>query len=626
MTDSIPLRDRYLALIDQIVETTLKGNIRSKEQVYQMLVQGISTGTGEMFDRCLEERVSATQSQLQTERDEMKKAKANRISRALQTIQGEWQRWEKENRVAGAIASAVSQIVTPPNGDRLSAFLRAIDPNQPQPLTLEQLQQLAKTLHQQMLQTSNPELERDLQQLLAGIAKGLESWQRLEGDLVSWMYERRQLGFEGVPGQSGPWALWAKKVNSAFPQALFNALSLNQSIPDLVSRHDTLEVSNLVELAVVLQCLQRGLIAWFDKLVYDSNVGAKLSISTFLTFAVIWSLLATSFNQAASFNSTTRDRLVNACFQITLQILRTFSQRDYFPLYGGIFASFSGSYLRNAIEYLNEPLRRVEGTQEKARILTLLAYSQRVVGQFEQAISFHEQALEIARTAGDRACEIANLNHLSRTYLDRKNYAEAINYSQRALILSRQTGDRLGEANALANYGYSEVLQAKEQMQVEPEVYEMAINYLEQGLQLSERVGERQSQSLCYTSLGIACIFLERPQEALQYLAKGLESAQYSGDLYLQGLNFAYIAQAYYSASILQKAVCYGSLGMYILEQIGASEWRQPAGLLTILQGQWGESFQVALKQSRQEIISFIGVDGYDHIPQLLENYQRSLQ
>ena len=122
------------------------------------------------------------------------------------------------------------------------------------------------------------------------------------------------------------------------------------------------------------------------------------------------------------------------------------------------------------------------------------------LGQYQRANQFHEQALEIARNAGDLPCEIANLNHLSRTCVSQKIYAEAINYSQRALILSRQAGDRLGEANALVNLGYSEVFQATLLEQIEPETYETAIRYLQQGLKLSEQLGEIQSQALCFSN------------------------------------------------------------------------------------------------------------------------------
>lgn len=622
MPEPTSLRDRYLALIDKIVEITLKGQIRSKEQVYQMLVQDIGTGTGEIFERCFGERLDATDNLLRNEKDEIKQAKANRSLRALKTIQGEWERWQKDNRVDREIASSIQQILTAESNGRLLAIFQIIDPNKEHPLTLDQLQQLSKSVHQQMLQTSNPETERDLQQITAGIAKGLESWQRLEPELVGWIYQPQQLGFAGSPEQNGPWAFWAKKVNSAFANALLQTISRDDSIVEFAAKQSNVELGTLLELAIILQCLQRALVTWFDKQVYDAKVSTKASISTYITFSVIWSQLASGFN-----NSTkSGEQLANACFQVTLQILRAFSQREYFPLYGGIFASFDGKALRHTLDYLDEPLRRVEGTQAKARILTLLGYSMQAAGAYERSILLHKQSLEIARMEGDKACEVANLNHISRNYVAQKNYQEAINYSQRALIMARQAGERQGEANALANLGYSEVFQARQLEEVEPEVYESAIGYLEQGLLLSEKLGDRQSQAFCSSSLGIAKIALENAAGAIEYLVKGWQAAQFSGDLYLQGLNLAYLAQAYYSLNQLEKAIFAGCLGMYTLEQIGAMEWRQSAGLLTILRGQMGaESFKQSLAKSRASIIPAIGVDGYDYIPELLEKYQQSI-
>lgn len=622
MSDSLPLRDRYLALIDEIVQTTLKGKIRSQQQVYQMLLEGVSPGTGEIFELALSDRITATQYQVDTQTDELKQAKATRSLRAIKTIRGEWQRWQEENRATEAIAAAIQEITTAYPEHRLTALLRVLDPNRTQSLNLQQIQQLSKALQQQA--QPDPDLY-PFQQLSEGITRGVASWQRLQDHLVSWMYDqsRGPLGFEGASGQRGPWALWAKQVSSPLPQALFHTLALNQSVTELAAQQSSINLSAWVELAVILQCLQRGLVTWFDQQAYDVKAGSKMSISTFLTFAVVWSQLANGFSQAVNRSANISKSLSDGCSQVMLQILRTFATREYFPLYGGIFASFSGDYLRDTLNYLDEPLRQVEGTQEKARILTLLGYSQRALGQYQQAESFHQQALEIARNAGDRPCEIANLNHLSRTCVAQKIYAEAINYSQRALILSRQGGDRLGEANALTNLGYSQVFQATLLEQIALETYETAIQYLQQGLKLSEQLGEIQSQALCFSSLGIAHLVLSQPQEAVKYLENGLQTAQYSGDLYLQGLNLANLAEAHYGLQNLEKAIYTGCLGMYLLEQIASKEWRQPAGLLVILRGQIGaEAFQTLLGQRRSQIIAVIGVDGYDHLPQLLEQFR----
>lgn len=633
MSEPSSLRDRYLELIDQIVQMTLKGQIRSKEQVFQLLMEQISVGTGEIFERGLDERIATAQQQSKTQTDELKQAKAARSLRALQTIQGEWERWQQQNQATTVLTAAINEVLRAETSSEeavanpLQALLRAIDPNRPHPLNLAQLQQLAKLLPQQAetLETSTSEMQANIREMAQGLTQGIDDWRCLENHLVSWIYEQGQgqLGFGGVPGEKGPWALWAKQVKHPLPKALFQQLAREQSVAEWAAQASDFNAGALVELVVVLRCLQQGLVAWFDKLVYDSKVGAKLSISTFLGFSIIWSQLASGLNRAIYLNSTHQNRLAEGCFQVSLQILRTFAQREYFPLYGGIFASFSGQFLRDALNYLDEPLKRAEGTQEKARILTLLGYSQRAQGRTAEAIAFHQEALSMAREAGDSPCEIANLNHLSRTYVAQSNYSEAINYSQRALILSRQVGDRSGEANALANLGYSEVFQAQH-LESTSEAYEMAVSYLRQGLQLSERLGDRQSQSLCLSSLGIAYVVLDQVSEAIAFLEQGIQAAQISGDLYLQGINLAHLAEAHYRLKHPSQAIAAGCIGMYLLEQIMSTSWRQPAGLLTVLSGQLGEDeFRSLLTQQRPQIISTIGVDGYDYLPELLKRYQQ---
>lgn len=613
MSDSLPLRDRYLALIDHIVATTLKGKISSVNQVYQILTDGVTSGTGEVFELALSDRLNVMQLQADQETDELRKSKATRSLRAIKTIQSQWHKWQEQNRATELVASAIREITESSSSEIVGVFLRLNDPNRQNSMNLGQLQQLSQSL-QQFAQPNS-----DLEQIALGITQGILSWQKLQENLLSWMYEQKtNLGFGGVPGETGPWASYAKLSDSKLTKAFFQSMSQELSVVKFVQEYQEINLSSWIELVVILQYLQRGLVNWFDQQAYDIQAGPKLSISTFLTFAVIWSQLASGFH------SKTLLVYSNGSAQILRQILRDFAQRPYFPLYGGVFASFSGSSLRDALDYLDEPLRSIEGTQEKARILTLLGYSQRALGKYSRSLSFHQQALEIAMWAGDRPCEIANLNHLSRTYVQEKNYLEAINFSQRALIMSRQVGDRIGEANALVNLGYSEVMQAQQLENIEVEIYQRAISYLEQGLKLAEKLGDIQSQALCFSSLGIAYLVTENLTSAVKYLEDGLRIAQVSGDLYLQGRNLAHLAEAYYHMQNIAAAIYTGILAMYLLEQIASREWRQPAGLLTILQGQVGEDkFQVIFQQHRAKIISTIGVDGYDHIPQLLEKYKQ---
>jgi len=612
-SESKPLSDRYLELIDHIVDLTLEGKIRSTEQVYRMLFENIDSGTGEILERCLSQRIETAEAQLAT------KLKAARILRALQTIEKQWLRWQQENQDTAEISEAAQEILAVDPEDYFQVLIEIIDPNQDEPLSLDQLTKLAQALKSAANSQSDAQLAQDWQQLSTGISEGLKSFAALEGDLVSWMYDSGS-NFSGFGSEKpNPWRIWAQKVASPLPKQLFQILAQNQSATNVARVASNLELRAWVELAILLQYLQRSLVTWFDQQPYNSKFGKQLSYSTFLSFAYIWCELWQSF-------TISQPELADGCFLMMLQILRTFAQRDDFPLYSGVFASFSGEYLQNTLEYFDEPLKQVEGTAEKARILTLLGYSQRTLGEYERAILFHEEALEITREAEDRPCEIANLNHLSRTYVNQKNYSEAINYSQRALIYARQAGDKLGEANALVNLGYAQVFAARQSDSMDAENYSEAIRYLEQGVELAKKQGDFQSQSFGYSSLGIAYVILAQPTTAIASLSRGAELAQYSRDVYLQGLSFSYIAEAYYSIEDRASAVAYGCLGMYLLKQINSIEWRQAAGLLSILQGQIGqEEFSNLLGQQRSQIISLIGVDGYDYIPKLLAEYKQEM-
>ena len=606
------LSDRYFALIDRIVELTLQGKISSFERVYRMLVENIEPGTGEILERCLDRRIETTTAQLDT------KLKAARVLRALQTIERQWLRWQEENQVDADISEIAKEILAVDPEDYFLAIINAIDSNQDEPLSFDELNKLADNIKNAADKQENADIARDWQQVASGIEQGLKSFTALEGDLVSWMYGTGS-NFSGFGAEKpNPWRVWGQKVSSPLLKQLFLTLSQQQSTRTFSQIASNLELQAWIELAIVLQYLELGLIDWYDKQPYDSKFGKELSYSTMLTFASIW-------GELWQLLVNTQPSLADGCFLMMLQILRAFARREDFPLYSGVFADFSGEYLQDTLDYFDEPLKQIEGTEEKARILTLLGYSQRTIGAYDKAIAFHEEALAIAIEADDYACEIANLNHLSRTSVNLKNYSEAINYSQRALIAARQVGNKLGEANASVNLGYAKVFAARQLESIDSENYSEAIRYLEQGVELAQKLKDLQSQSFGYSSLGIAYVALEQPTAAIAALAKGAELAQYSRDVYLQGLSFSYLAEAHYSIEDRATAITYGSLGMYLLNQINSIEWRQVAGLLSILQGQVGEAeFKRILAQGRSQIISLISVDGYDYIPQLLNEYQQN--
>lgn len=618
MSDSVnpqTSENPYFEVIERLVKMTLKGEIRSKEQVLQLLQSEIEPGEGDLFGQALEAEVERVEAALATDEDELKQAKATRRQRALRTISLAYDRWHQENQSTATLSNAIAALIRTTEGERLEALIQALDPNQAEHLTREQIKTLAQQLRQlEREATTQP----SLQALSAGLLQGLSTWNQLEGHVISWIYEQGQgIGF-GAAETKGPWSHWAKQIENTSIQRIFNDLAEHQAVTQQ-GIPIPLGVSTWVELAIALQRLQLSLVIWFDQQPYDTRAGKRLSISTFLTFAVVWSQLSGRLAELR------QPLLADSCFQMALQVLRQFAQQDYFPLYGGLFTALSGEPLRTLLEYLDQPLKEVPNTDTKARILTLLGYSQRALGRYQQARQFHERALEGAREVHDQRCEIANLNHLSRTCVMEKDYEAAITHSQRALILSRQAGDRIGEANALANFGYSEISRAQEEMQ-SPEQIEAVLSYLHQGLMLTEQVQDRPSEALCANSLGVAQVMLRQYESAIAALEKGLHIAQAIGDAFLQGVNYRYLAIAYQNLGNSEMAVFCGALGMYLLWQIDSEQWRQAAATLSILQGQLGElAFGSALEAYRPAFLRQIGVDGYDYLLKLLADYRDSL-
>ncbi len=620
---SMSVRERYQLTIADIVDRILTGKqIISKEYIYQILIEQIELGTSEIFEGCLSEQMQRITAEIATETNEVKQAKAGHRLKAMQWIQTALAGWQDERQAVAVVNQTIDRIVTANPDERLNILLQALDPNQEQRLAHAQIQLIIKSLRSVANIQLEPSDFEQMGQLAAGLDRGLMLLPALEPHLVSWIYESgRQIGFGGA-AENGPWLLWARQIDSPSVSSLLSVIGRRQSVSDFAAVYGSEKESGWTELAIVLQSIQIALVAWFDAQMYDRVWGERMSFSTLITFAVIWCELADGVGRSVSINTSHRDAIAKACFQVTLQILRTAAQRPNFPLYGGIFAAFSGETLRDTLSYFDLPLKQVAGNQEKGRILTILGYSQWTLGQIDRAIAMHQEALEIANRAGDRPCEIANFNHLSRISIGQKDYSQAISYSQRALILARQTGDKLGEANALTNVGYAEVLAAHAIDRVDPDLYEQNISYLDRGLKLAETLDDKQSLALCYHSLGLAYLTIQQPEKAIEYLQQGTKAAQAVGDLYLQGLNLTYLAEAHHSLTKNETAVFYSCLAMYQLHQIGAKEWRQGASLATVLQGQMGqETFNELLIKYRPNLLPAIGVDGYDYLPKLIAQY-----
>ncbi|NJN60196.1 MAG: hypothetical protein HC795_00460 [Coleofasciculaceae cyanobacterium RL_1_1] len=270
------LRDRYLATIDALVEMTLAGRVRSKEQIYRRLERDLEAGTGEIFEACLSDRLTQFEAESGT--------KAARKVRATTTIASEFDRWQQDNRDSGDIQRTITALRQAEPGDRLVTIMQAIDPNREHAWNVPQIQQFAQKLTDEL--STSADNPQQLIQLGAGLIDGLKSYRELESVIISWIYDRatQNIGFEEAQPRVSPWATWAKQSSNPMITELFHTIDQGRPVLDYIAQCRDLDERTWLELAIVLQGLQRGLVAWFDKQPYSLDMGKQVASSAFLIF------------------------------------------------------------------------------------------------------------------------------------------------------------------------------------------------------------------------------------------------------------------------------------------------------------------------------------------------------
>ena len=154
-------------------------------------------------------------------------------------------------------------------------------------------------------------------------------------------------------------------------------------------------------------------------------------------------------------------------------------------------------------------------------ILNELGIAYRSLSEYNRAIEFDQQALEISRKIGDRNGEAASLGNLGNAYDALGQYQQAINFHQQSLEIDREIGDRSGEAKSLGNLGnaYDSLGQ-----------YQQAIQFHQQSLEIKKEIGDRNGEAASLNNLGNAYDSLGQYQQAINFHQQSLEIKREIGD------------------------------------------------------------------------------------------------
>ncbi len=178
-------------------------------------------------------------------------------------------------------------------------------------------------------------------------------------------------------------------------------------------------------------------------------------------------------------------------------------------------------YYQLQIELYNQLLGQLENKYRDSICYCGLGNAYDSLGDYGQAIKFHEKDLEIAIETGDRGGEGGAYRGLGNAYRALGDYRLAIEYYEKWLEIAIETGDRGGEGGA--NGGLGNAYKSLGD-------YRLAIEYYEKWLEIAREIGDRGGEGGANGNLGIAYKSLGDYRRAIKFYEKHLEIAREIGD------------------------------------------------------------------------------------------------
>ncbi|QFS48567.1 tetratricopeptide repeat protein [Nostoc sphaeroides] len=235
--------------------------------------------------------------------------------------------------------------------------------------------------------------------------------------------------------------------------------------------------------------------------------------------------------------------------------------RASLTLLGNAYNSL-GQY-QQAIEFYQQSLeisREIGDRNGEGSSLGNLGIAYNSLGEYQRAIEFHQQSLEIFREIGDRNGEGSSFNNLGNAYKSLGEYQRAIEFHQQSLEISREIGDRNGEGNSLGNLGNAYLSLGE---------YQRAIEFHQQSLEILREIGDRNGEGNSLMGLGNVYDCLGQYQRAIEFYQQSLEIKREIGDRNGEGASFNNLGSVYNSLGQYQQAIEFHQQSLEISREIG---------------------------------------------------------
>lgn len=151
---------------------------------------------------------------------------------------------------------------------------------------------------------------------------------------------------------------------------------------------------------------------------------------------------------------------------------------------------------------------------------------------YSDALKNYSAALSIQKEIGDKQGIGRCHNNIGAVYFFQKNYASALDAFVKGLEIKEEIGDQYGIGHAHINIGnvlYSQGLVKNHTEAARKEKMGKALPEFFTALEVLSATGDKQGMAMCYNNIGTVYVMLNKGNEALIQLKKGLKLSKETG-------------------------------------------------------------------------------------------------
>ncbi len=220
-----------------------------------------------------------------------------------------------------------------------------------------------------------------------------------------------------------------------------------------------------------------------------------------------------------------------------------------------------GEYCQ-AIEFHQQHLeaaRSVQKQQDEEIALGNLGNIHCSLGDYLKGIDYHKQSLSIADLIHDYQGMVASLGSLGNAYRSLGDYPRAIDYYEQSLAIALKIKDRYGEATAVAGLGA---------IHYELGDYHEAINWYVRSLAIAQEIQDRHIEGISLGGVGIAYSALGDYVKAIEYEQQVLAIARETKNKENESMALCDLGVTLLRLEEYQKALEYLQLSLEVCRQI----------------------------------------------------------